>query len=688
MHTRKATTLVFTLIASVLFLGSAYANTSALPLLYGYNIPNSLLGAATFINITYSGTVYTLVNVSGTPYFLVNTTGAGSFVLDANTVADIIGPSILSASSSKINFSTVSYDMSEYINSSASSINDCVVETGISTSTCTLANGCSSCTAVPVCNKVLVQTGGPTEPFGEGVIIFEQQYIQLESNISLFNAYAGGSAGANLSVRAQKISAAVANISKLTQSIGHNPLFPPPASADFASCSPAGSITFNLSSESGSWYCNAVGYCGFTTYNSTMLSKIQVLVNSINSQLPSQSAVSAMAGKIVAYENTYITPAIAARQHSLLESAINTSLSGFNVTINSSNALLTHINNATLAAAVAAVRSNYSNLVNNYSQLNITRYVQGISSSLGSIKQLYEKLNSTYSAALSEAKNNTAVLIALQLNGDKSNKTAALSFDEQQLNQKLEGQVSNITEIKANLGAIAAQLPALGSSIDLSPEALSRAIDGPFATYLAGALGMSYKSAVGAVPAFSALLSLIIGLILVAILFIMYERLNHRHRLRHDRRASHAWRMLFVVAIVLVLIYVLITYAVASAANATAPESAFNNALTASHSIVIAINGTVTQALSNCAVQVSEYAHQRNYTANTIYLSGAECAGSGSIMNASQCLNQYARLNVPVMLLTQSNGSEISIYSMYGTVMSVIGNQQFINSCYASFFVR
>ncbi len=677
-------------VSALLFAGSVYASTSAETLLKAYNVPNSLTASATFHNITYSGLVYTLVNVSSTPYFLINTTGQGSFVLNASTAAKIIGPEMVSSLSSKLNFTPIENDMSSYINSSASSLNDCIQETGLNRGTCTLGNYCNSCAEVPSCNKALYATNGPSGPLGEGIMLLEQQYASLESNISIFNEYANGTGSSNATIRSQKVVAAFANISKLTQIISENPLFPPPQNADLSSCggSYAGSTTFNISSQSGNWYCNAIGYCQFTTYNASMLSRMQLLINNLNSELPTTASISRIAGNITSYENTYLTPVLASKQHKLLQSALNTTLAGFNSTLNESEMLLTHVNNATLRTDVSSALAGYLNLTINYLQVNITKYSQSISSQLSSLRQTYSKLNATYSAVLGEAKNNTAELIVLQLGGDRSNKTSAMSFEQQQLNAQLDAQISNITALKAKLNAISASIPALGSQIDLSPEALSRAIDGPFVSLISGATGMTYNNTVASAPILSALFSLIIGIILFLILFVQYLRLVHHHRIRHSPNVHRAWRMVFIIAAILVALYVIGTYLIAAAASSSAPASAFTGALASSHGVVIAINGTTSPALSNCASQISTYASQRGYKTSTIYLSGSTCTGAGSIMNTSECLNQYARLNIPVILLTQSSGNNMSIYSMYGTIAKATGSQAFINACYIGFLVR
>jgi hypothetical protein len=546
---------------------------------------------------------------------------------------------------------------------------------------------------VPSCNRALYETGGPTGVVGSGIMLFQAQYAQLQSNESLFYRYANGSmADSNIITRVDGMKTALASISSITSIMGENPIFPPPESADFSACgTQTGSLTSNVAAVNADWYCNALGYCPFTTYNTTLLGQINARMSSIEAQLPTASKIMQISRNITNTENVYIAPILAEQQGAILAKALNTTLAGFNATISDSVALLGHISNATLASEVSSALAGYLNLTHNYAQLNVTEYSNALAAQYQKIKQQYAELNASYSGVVGEAENNTIELIALQLSGDKSNSTSALAFRQQELNAQLASPLTaaGILSIKSDLSAISSKIPALGSQIDLSPQAISRAIDGPFVAFVSGALGMPYPGAVSSAPLLSALLSLIIGAVLFALLCLWRWRLAAKHRLRHHPQVRRAWRMLFAIAAILVLLYIIATYAVAAAANSSAPESAFASALSSSRAVVIAINGTATPGLSNCALDISALAARRGYKPKTIYLSGAACTGAGAVMNTSQCLNQYARLNVPVVMLTQTTGpSSISIYSMYGTMVRAQGNQSFTDSCYVSYFIR
>ncbi|MEM0147256.1 MAG: hypothetical protein QXF85_02270, partial [Candidatus Micrarchaeaceae archaeon] len=51
-------------------------------------------------------------------------------------------------------------------------------------------------------------------------------------------------------------------------------------------------------------------------------------------------------------------------------------------------------------------------------------------------------------------------------------------------------------------------------------------------------------------------------------------------------------------------------------------------------------------------------------------------------MSVSACMNYYSALNIPIILLTNSTGSGIGLYSLYGTVLNYFGNVSVMNACY------
>ena len=96
---------------------------------------------------------------------------------------------------------------------------------------------------------------------------------------------------------------AFSGIKAITAKIYQNPIFPPTPNltvSSYSQCNiPNGiGLRSNLSSSSGPWYCNAVGFCAATTYNYSALNSISSLLSRIASLPISNAAVKTIAGNL------------------------------------------------------------------------------------------------------------------------------------------------------------------------------------------------------------------------------------------------------------------------------------------------------------------------------------------------------------------------------------------------------
>ena len=283
------------------------------------------------------------------------------------------------------------------------------------------------------------------------------------------------------------------------------------------------------------------------------------------------------------------------------------------------------------------------------------------------------------------AKNNTSLLLSAQLSNPSSSSLSTYAFQENKINAELNSKISNTNSISTSLAIINKNISYVNGP-DISLQALSRGIDGPFVSLLSSVADLSYPLTVSSVPLLSSLLSLIIGIIVLLILFLWYRGLKAKNKIRITHNTINSWHILFAIVIVIILIYMGITYAVASSANESAPLSSFQSALSSSHSLAIVVNNTVNQSFTQCAALINGTAKQDGYASKIYTISNNKC--SNSLMNESDCMNSFARAGVPVIILSYSNTSSISIYSMYGTALLAKGNNAFMDSCYASLFIR
>ncbi len=683
----KALYLLFSMLFAV---ASVHATSPAIAsFLATYNISASTMASMTSVNITYTGKTYTELFLNSNPYLLINTTNPASlsFVTKTSTIASIINNNTVQARISSLGLSNIASEMTAYLSSTASSLNDCLVETGLANGgTCTLANYCNSCAFVPSCDKVLYSTGGPADTFGEGIMMFEQQYNQLDRNVSLFNSSVRNVSVSNINGKIGGINYAFSNISSITQSIYQNPIFPPPASVDLSQCNGIGTSNFNTSLKGAQWYCNAVGFCQFLTYNYTKLTVEQGLINTLNSNAPTASYVNTIAQNINTTEKNMVTPLLQAQKTSQLNNILNTTLANYTAVVNQSETLLTHISNESLLFALSRLQTDYSTLRSGYLSLNLTVYQSTLGSDLSNVTALYSHQEPLYKRIQLMADNNTGLLIAIQSITSNPN-ASALAFMQDKLNLQIGTHINNTGAISRNLSKVNADAKAL-QTIRVSAADLSRATDGPIATEIAKALSLPYFGAVGAMPLFATLPSLVIGLVILLIIYFIYWGLKKENKIMINRRTIGAWRLLFAIAIIVLIIYVGISYSYAAAANANAPIQDFLNAGIASSSQGIVLNGTVTPGMTRCANILYNQSLIVNQKTTVAYISQGKCTENGAVSTASACMNSFVDSGTPVIVLTSATNSSMRVYSMYGTALYASGSEQFMNSCYPVYLLR
>ena len=199
------------------FLSNYIANYTG----YAFTFTNSSIGPSTYI-VAQSGTNSTVV--------VINATGANpSFVTNATLIVSIVRP-VLTAKYAPTSgaLANLTKYLTLYSQQTSTQFSDCLVETGLTTSTCTLSNQCQSCGQVPNCKKVLVATGGPSQSFGLGIANFSIQYNQLVAYFSEYFAVANTINSTNVGYTLPQMYGITVNITSISKNITSNPLFPLP----------------------------------------------------------------------------------------------------------------------------------------------------------------------------------------------------------------------------------------------------------------------------------------------------------------------------------------------------------------------------------------------------------------------------------------------------------------------------
>ncbi len=697
---------IASLVFAIMLAGTANAaSNSIVTLLQNYSVPTSLINSLSQVNITYNGTNYAALYGSGGALNFVVNIKAGTFVLSQNTIFSIIRNYTVQNSYGKSNLSAVAASMHSYMATASAPLADCVAESGLANpgASCTEANFCQACKTVSYCNKVLNEVGGPQSPVGYGFVNFDSNYTHLNANLSsFFNAINSVTPG-NINTSFSLINSSFQNISRITQKIWQNPIFPATGNttADQVSkCVGFGASTSNTALSGAPWYCNSVEFCPYLTvrdslnqptyrgdgFNYTVLNEISAMI-STSAALPfSNSQIESIAANANTTTSQYIAPQVTKQRSSALNTILDTSLSGYNTTVYASNVLLTHINNASFASALAALKSNYSILTTQYLSINITRQAVIVANQLSSLSSSYKRTNASYSALVAESQNNTGTIVVLQLDGNSGNAAlSSLAFRELRINAGLSGKVSNTISVKVQLDSVKSGLSTIGSG-ENPAVSLSRSLGGSAARSINPSISLPYIAAVAISPFTASIPAIIIGIVGLVAVLIIYILSNRKKQATIGSQKQKHWlgrKTLALIAIVLVL-YMVISVALSFGDNGSAPISAFNSALSSSQDVVVALNGTQTNGMLSCYSQIQTKLKGLGKSILNVQMSGGKCTVSNTTLTTDECMNSYAARNIPVIMLTNSSSSGITAYSFYGTVLQESGNSSTLAKCTAA----
>ncbi|MDE1824974.1 MAG: hypothetical protein KGH61_01305 [Candidatus Micrarchaeota archaeon] len=691
------------LIASLVLINcvGAYSITQVYSSLSSYNVSTALSSSLTAVNATYLGSNYVTLYQGTTPFFVINVSSSPYLiVLNATQIYNIIRPHVLNASIKLANYPQLSSMLKRYQSSSSTSISDCLVETGLASgATCTAANYCQSCGLNPDCSKALYATGGPTGTIGIGIMQFESGYGILNSSFNNFFALSKIVNSSSIGKDQALLNSSFANISSISRSLYQNPIFPPLANitnSQFAACSnyikgSQPSFTSNVPSLSGPWYCNAVGFCQFVTYNYSLLNQVQVMLNNINALPITNQQIMGVAANTSVLEDTYVLPVLTKSKNSQFATLMNTTLAQYRPSVNKTAMLLTHLSNATLSSQLLGVQGAYANLTQNLLSVNLTKATASLALKLSAMQSTYSRLEASYLNVTALASNNTALLIMAQLDSkSQAPNIASLAYSQLAYNIQVNGKLSNATAVAAQLTAYSRQIKGAfyGSEPLFSLTEFTRALDAPLVGVLAPLIGPSYQSAIALVPFIAPLTSALVGIVILLLVYAYYASLMGKHKLRISPRSISAWRKVFLIIAALVIIGIAINYAYASAANASAPSGAFNSAISSASSVAIIINGTQTPNETSCATALSSQLGAMHKKVIRATISNSLCTVQNRTISAGSCMSQYAQQGIPVVLMTSASTSSIGIYSFYGSVMSVSGNDAFMAACYPAILIK
>ncbi|MGC9011138.1 MAG: hypothetical protein ACP5JN_03300 [Candidatus Micrarchaeia archaeon] len=671
--------------ASLLF-GLAYASVPAQVyyLLSSYNVPNSLINSLVAVNITYSNNTYTALYQNDKLLFLINDS-KNDFVLNVTQIFTIIRNYTIASSFGSINKNMLLSYMHAFQNSSRDAINYCLFETGLDKYTCNVSNSCYSCQTVPVCNLLMYKTDGVTGTFAQDIMNFEKEYSILNNSFNAFYSSISTMNPKNSAYNLAIANSAFANITNMSRKLYTNGLFPITPNITNSMMS---QCIFYPDPNTAPWYCYAFGYCEALTYNFSILNKTAQLMASINSKPFSDSQIYTIAYNASLTEGKYIAPILYAKKLAELNRIMNVTLANYPSLLNSSFYLLSHISNASLYNNLnkLAMLRNYT--LNNFMSINLTQYNKTLASYMANVTALYSSLNSTYASMLALARNNTMLLLKAELNSmEPSASLLRLSLEELELNKLVSGKINNLSYVSSRLTAINSEAKSIYSK-PFGLVELARAIDGPFARSLSMAIPMPYQSNLSLAPLYGAVLSLMLGIILFGVVFLVYMNLKIKGRIIINKRTMRNWRILFIALFALIIIYASITYMYDLKASSFAPISAFDNSVAHSHYVVVVLNGTPTINQYRCGSLVSKNLISMGKEPVLISINNNTCTVGDKTMGLSMCMNFYAQSNIPMVILTNSNTNMLKVYSFYGSYLELRGNESMMDACYPAWLLK
>ncbi len=681
---------VAALLSIYLCSGFALASIPSQPLaqfLQSINVSQSTQNSLSYVNISYKGMSYLLAYDAGSPYLLINQTNGYSLVAGTQQISGIISQYFIAKSLTQVNTTYLSSALYDFNQSSAGPITDCLTETGLNqpNASCTAANFCESCRAVPICGgpqktpQSLLSVVGYNSPLTTGIQNLQANYTWLVQNITLYNNAVGYLKYPSTAQEGiTDLNSAIGSIASITENIYQNPLFPPGPTEP--ACSPS------TPQSQQPWYCVAYGFCQSTTYNYTKLSNLQSYISRINLLNISSGRISQLSQAINSTEQSYAALAsakAALRQRNVI---LNTTLSGYNTVASGSSALLLNITNQSLSAALQRANANYSKLLENYASANLIPLNSTLKTQYLELKSLYGPLDSAYNNAVSLSLNNTLILLSLGSGESQPPPdVAALSFRQAQLEAELSLKPSNITSVQSGLESVNTAAKSIPQP-ENPAVGLARQIGAPIATAIIGP--SSLQAGIDYAPILSIIPAIIISAAILAALLMFSRNLSKRGKIRRSRSTRRNWKRLFAVVIVVLALYIIGSYVSAVNANSGAPLQVAASAISGAKHVAVAINGTSNPALASCSAKiVSELSNEsKNVTSFTI--NGDACRTGSGISTTDQCLAKFAYEGTPVIILTNSTKNTMSAYSFYGTILSQNGGPGFTSECLAAVLLR
>ena len=691
----------------MLLVGMSAAGTS--PQLSSYlssYVPNSVIANSTFANISYGTGTYALMHISSSQNILINTTNGRYSIVTSNATAySILSPYLkkeYSPSSSLIN--KINSTMALYKKQANPPLADCLIETGVgrlnllNITNLTNNTATQACFTVPECRKSFFNYSGESGPLIAGIRDFGDQYINMNNSYRSFFNLVSTVNSSDFYSNVEGMLKDIGNLTKIQETMPSNPIFPLPSSFNpslLANCQ-----NYVQNSPNMPYYCQDIGDCEYTTFNSTTLNNAYSQVSGLLSLPVYNKTIQSYADNATATAESYIEPVIIKQNTTALDAFLNVTLPNYNSTVSNATFALSKISNSSLSYMLSSLKSEMSSVLSAGIYQNVSKANVVISSEMGNVSRLTSTLLLPYDELLASMQNSTATITLKQLDYKvPPEKASFLALQQQKLSSEISSGKMNKSEIES-LMASSSSLSSKASSLPapLSLAAFVKGVDGGLVSAMLYGSSAGIASKEASAPFYAALISFIIALALILVFYgLTYARLSHKRKLRNSKRVKRAWLFLFIGLLVLGLIYAAITYSIASSASSFLPVSSFMASAASSNTVLIAINGTNTLSLSGissgslgCAGSLEQTLKNAGKRTGIIAVQNYTCTVSNvtSSSSGSACYNDILGSGTPLIQIDQANSSYVSYKGMYGTVLYASGPSATGADCYLNTMLK
>ncbi len=650
-------------------------------------MPNATINTSTYYNFQYANSSYLVMENSNSNYVVVNSTAGYSILTNNTQLYPILKGFMLGSYTLNTTLlDALSGNMIVFAGQAKKGFVQCLSNTGLN-GTNLATNSFYGCYSNPLCYQYISNaTMAPS--LEHGIVNFSKAYNTYNSSYNDFNGIVPNVNSGNAYVYVNRISADINNIVSLPTTLAHNQLFYVPGTFDtnlFKNCPifPTPEIL-----QSSPWYCQMLHYCSSINFNYSIINSSKAQLSKIVASTPSNQTISAKASTAALLGSSYVTPVLTARNTKAFKELLNQTQPLFNSVMANALALSKHVSNASLALYVSRLNATYSEIVSKGIYQNLTAANATVYMLLNNVTGLYGVINNRYLAAYNLSVNTSAILLQKQLESPEDPTLAALTSRYESLQAEFSKPLnySGLALIEANLTSI--KSAAMGISSPLSLAAFVKATDSWFVNPLVSMGSMPLQSRIAVAPLYAALLSLVIGLVLLFIVYLVtYARFNRNKHIHKSKDVKKAWVKLFAILSVAVLIYAYVTYLYAASANQSLPLDGFLSSLKSGSQATIVLNQSLASDanIMQCVTAVKsgllgmgkqvQLVSESNYVCNI--------TSSTAIINPD-CINQLYASGSPTIFITGGSNNYLGYKGMYGTVLYASGMPASGSSCYVA----